>query len=76
VLELGDDTLKAIAHELVGVVRRNASIDWDKKEQVRASLRRHIRLLLARYKYPPDKQEAAVLLVLQQAETVAAETAA
>ena len=72
VLELGDDTLKAIAHELVAVVRRNATIDWDKKEQVRASLRRHIRRLLAKYKYPPDKQESAVSLVMQQAELFAA----
>jgi type I restriction enzyme, R subunit len=76
VLELGDETLKAIAHELVAVVRRNATIDWDKKEQVRASLRRHIRRLLARYKYPPDKQESAVLLVMQQAELFAAELTA
>ncbi len=43
IVELGDGTLKAIAHKLVGVVRRNATIDWNKKEQVRASLRRHIR---------------------------------
>ena len=76
VLELGDDTLKAIAHELVAVVRRNATIDWDKKEQVRASLRRHIRRLLAKYKYPPDKQESAVALVMQQAELFAAELVA
>jgi type I restriction enzyme R subunit len=46
------------------------------REQVRASLRRHVRRPLARYKYPPDKQEAAVLLVLQQAETLAADFAA
>jgi type I restriction enzyme, R subunit len=76
VLELSDDTLKAIAHELVAVVRRNATIDWDKKEQVRASLRRHIRRLLAKYKYPPDKQESAVILVMQQAELFAAELVA
>ena len=76
VLELGDDTLKAIAHELVAVVRRNATIDWDKKEQVRASLRRHISRLLAKYKYPPDKQESAVALVMQQAELFAAELVA
>jgi DNA invertase Pin-like site-specific DNA recombinase len=76
VLELGDDTLKAIAHELVAVVRRNATIDWDKKEQVRASLRRHIRRLLAKHKYPPDKQESAVSLVMQQAELFAAELVA
>jgi type I restriction enzyme R subunit len=76
VVELGDDTLKAIAHELVDIVRRNATVDWDKKEQVRASLRRHIRRLLTKYQYPPDKQESAVLLVMQQAELFAAEVAA
>ncbi len=75
VLELGDETLKAIAHGLVSVVRRNASVDWDKKEQVRASLRRHIRRLLAKYKYPPDKQESAVVLVMQQAELFAVSAA-
>jgi type I restriction enzyme R subunit len=76
VLQLGDDTLKAIAHELVGIVRRNATVDWDKKEQVRASLRRHIRRLLTKYKYPPDQQETAVALVMQQAETLAGQVAA
>jgi type I restriction enzyme, R subunit len=72
VLELGDETLKTIARELVLVVQRNATIDWDKKEQVRASLRRHIRRLLSRHRYPPDKQEAAVQLVMHQAERLAA----
>jgi type I restriction enzyme, R subunit len=68
--------LKAIARELVSIMRRNTTVDWDKKEQVRASLRRHIRRLLTKYKYPPDKQESAVLLVIQQAELIAAEQAA
>ena len=72
VMELGDDVLKRIAQELVDVVRANATVDWDKKEQVRASLRRHIRRLLTKYHYPPDKQEAAVQLVMQQAELLAA----
>ncbi|EQD58745.1 type I site-specific deoxyribonuclease, HsdR, partial [mine drainage metagenome] len=72
VMELGDDVLKHIAQELVDVVRANATVDWDKKEQVRASLRRHIRRLLTKYHYPPDKQEAAVHLVMQQAELLAA----
>ena len=75
VLELGDDTLKRIAQELVTVVRRNATVDWDKKEQVRASLRRHVRRLLMKHKYPPDQQEAAVDLVMEQAETFAREVA-
>jgi len=76
VLELGDDTLKKIAQELVEAVRRNATIDWDKKEQVRASMRRHIKRLLVKYRYPPDKQESAIILVMDQAERLAAAVAA
>lgn len=68
--------LRAIAHELVDIVRRNATVNWDKNEQVRASLRRHIRWLLAKYRNPPDKQEDAVLMVMQQAELFAAAVAA
>jgi type I restriction enzyme, R subunit len=56
-LELSDDTLKAIARELVSIVRRNTTVDWDKKEQVRASLRRHIRRLLTKYKYPNSQMQ-------------------
>lgn len=76
VVELGDETLKSIAQELVEAVRRNATVDWDKKEQVRASLRRHIRRLLVKYRYPPDKQEGAIALVMDQAERLAGELAA
>jgi len=71
VLELGDDVLKRIAQELVAVVRESATVDWDKKEQVRALLRSKIRRLLTKYRYPPDKQEVAVQLVIEQAETLA-----
>jgi type I restriction enzyme R subunit len=66
-------TLKQIATELVGIVRRDAKTDWAVKEQVRAQLRRSIKRLLRKYKYPPDQQENAVLLVLQQAEVIADE---
>lgn len=71
VMEMGDDILKQIAQELVSVVRENATVDWDKKEQVRASLRRHVKRLLVKYHYPPDKQESAIQLVMQQAERLA-----
>jgi hypothetical protein len=54
VLELGDDVLKAIARELVEVVRRSATIDWNLKESARAGLRAKVRRLVARYDYPPD----------------------
>lgn len=71
VLEMGDDLLKRIARELVDSVRRNATIDWSEKEQVRARMRAAIRRLLNRYGYPPDKQPAAIDLVMNQAELLA-----
>ena len=76
VMELGDDVLKQIAQELVTVVGENATVNWDKKAQLRALLRSRIRRLLSRYHYPPDRQEAAVALVIEQAEVLAAEVAA
>lgn len=72
VLQLGDQVLKQIAQELVAVVRSNTSVDWDRKEQVRALLRSKIRRLLTKHHYPPDKQEAAVQVVIEQAEALAA----
>ena len=73
VLELGDDVLKLIAQELVKAVRESASIDWNLKESVRAGLRAKVRRLLTRYDYPPDKEERAIQLVLEQAELLAEE---
>ena len=66
--ELGDDTLKKIAQELVTMLRKNTSIDWTLKESVRAKLRVYVKKLLNKYKYPPDKQEQATKTVLEQAE--------
>ena len=76
VMELGDDTLKAIARELVQSVRRNVTIDWTVKESVRAKLRVIVRRLLKKYGYPPDKQEKATHTVLQQAELLCKDWAA
>jgi type I restriction enzyme R subunit len=76
VMELGDETLKKIAHELVDIVRRDAKTDWNVKEQVRAKLRATIKRLLLKYGYPPDEEPAATKLVLEQAEVIAGEPAA
>ena len=65
--ELGDETLKTIAKELVVMLRRNTSIDWTLKESVQAKLRVLVKKLLNKYKYPPDKQEQATVIVLEQA---------
>ena len=69
---LGDETLRAIAHELVETVRRNVTIDWTLRENVRAHLRVLVRRILRRYGYPPDKQEKATQTVLEQAEVLSA----
>ena len=74
VMDLSDETLKKIAHELVDIVRRDAKTDWAVKEQVRAKLRATIKRLLLKYGYPPDQEPAATQLVLEQAEVIAAET--
>lgn len=68
VMELGDETLKKIAQELVILLRKSTTIDWTLKESVRAKLRVLIKKLLNKYKYPPDKQETATVIVLEQAE--------
>jgi len=73
---LGDETLQAIARELVQTVRRNVTIDWTVKESIRAKLRTTVKRLLRKYGYPPDKQEKATLTVLQQAELLCKDWAA
>ncbi|MBX6722930.1 MAG: DUF3387 domain-containing protein, partial [Dactylosporangium sp.] len=65
---LGDETLKIIARELVATVRRNVTIDWTIRENVRAQLRVYVKRILRKYGYPPDKQEQATQTVLEQAE--------
>ncbi len=67
---LGDETLRAIACELVETVRNNVAIDWTMRESVRANLRRLVRRTLRRHGYPPDRQERATATVLEQAEAL------
>jgi type I restriction enzyme R subunit len=68
---LGDETLKAIARELVETVRKNATIDWTVRETVRAQMRVMVKRILRKYGYPPDKQEKATHTVIEQAEVIA-----
>lgn len=71
VIELGDETLKKIAIDLVRVIQKNVTIDWNQKESVKAGMRASIKRLLAKYDYPPDAEAKAVELVLEQAELIA-----
>lgn len=70
VRELGDDTLKKIAIELTENLRKNTTIDWAVRETVRAKLRLMIKRILRKYKYPPDQEQSAIDIVLEQAETL------
>ena len=70
VRELGDEILKKIAHELVEKLRKSTTVDWQVRDSVRAKLRNMVRVLLRRYKYPPDMADEAINLVLKQAEVL------
>ena len=66
----GDETLRAIARELVYTVRYNVTIDWTLRENVRAKLRAKVKRILRKHGYPPDKPEKATVTVLEQAEVL------
>ena len=70
VRELSDETMKKIAHELTESLRKNLTVDWSQREGVRAKLRLMVKRILRKYKYPPDQQDAAVQLILQQAHAL------
>ena len=69
---LGDETLRRIAQELVRTVRNNVTIDWARRENVRAKLRAAVKRVLNKHGYPPDKREKAAGTVLEQAEALSA----
>jgi type I restriction enzyme R subunit len=70
VRELGDEILAKIAHELTASLRSNVTVDWGQRESIRAKLRLMVKRILRKYKYPPDQQEGAAEIILQQAETL------
>jgi len=67
------DTLRELAVVLTETIRKNASIDWQIKESVRAKLKVSVKRLLRKYGYPPDMQLLATETVLKQAELIANE---
>ncbi|CAB0816872.1 type I restriction endonuclease subunit R [Corynebacterium diphtheriae] len=68
---LGDDVLAEIARDLVATMRRDTRTDWTVRDDVKAKLRRTIKLLLRKYGYPPDRQKEATQLVYEQMEKFA-----
>ena len=58
----------AITKELADTLRRNKTIDWQKRESARAKMRMLIKKLLKKHKYPPEGMEDAVQTVMTQCE--------
>ncbi|GAA2440932.1 type I restriction endonuclease subunit R [Streptomyces macrosporus] len=70
-LTMGESKLAAIARDLVKQIRNDATVDWQRQEQVQARMRSKIKRLLKRHGYPPDAEPSAIERVLRQAETFA-----
>ncbi len=70
---MGKDKLRELAVVLTETIRRNASIDWQIKESVRAKLKVAVKRILRKFGYPPDMQKLATETVLKQAEMIANE---
>ena len=60
--------LVEMTRELTDMLRRNKTVDWQKKESARANMRKMVKRLLKRYKYPPEGQEEALETVIWQCE--------
>ena len=67
---LGSKGLRELAQELVRRMKPLVTVDWAVKENIRAKLRVEVRRLLRRYGYPPDFQQMAIDLVMEQANVV------
>lgn len=63
-----NDELIAITKELADTLRRNKTIDWQKRESARAKMRMLIKKLLKKHKYPPEGMDDAVQTVMTQCE--------
>jgi type I restriction enzyme R subunit len=63
-----NDELIAMTRELTDMLRQSRSIDWQKKESARAGMRRMVKKLLKKFKYPPEGMEDAIATVIGQCE--------
>ena len=63
-----NDELIAMTKELADTLRKNKTIDWQKRESARAKMRMLIRRLLKKHKYPPEGMDDAVQTVMTQCE--------
>ena len=70
---MGGEKLRFLAQELVGRVKQNVTIDWQIRENARAQIRVMVKRILRKHGYPPDMQQRATELVLEQTEVLCKE---
>lgn len=70
---LEDQKMKELIHVIVDTIRKNATVDWEKRGDVRAKLRLTVKKILMRYGYPPDLARIEADRVLEQGELLASE---
>lgn len=63
-----NEQLVSLTKDLTDMLRKNRTIDWNRREAERANMRRLVKRLLKKYKYPPEKAEEAMNIVLKQCE--------
>ena len=72
-LHLDDHKMKELIHHIVDFIRKNATVDWSKRSDVKAKLRLTVRKLLIKYGYPPDLARMEADRVIEQNELLANE---
>ncbi len=68
---LDDNKMKELIHHIVDIIRKNATVDWNKRSDVRAKLRLTVRKILIKYGYPPDLARMEADKVIEQSEALA-----
>lgn len=63
-----NEELVAITKELTETLRKNRTVDWQKRDSARASMRMMVKRLLKKHRYPPEGMEDAVQTVMSQCE--------
>lgn len=63
-----NDDLVSLTRELTEMLKKNRTIDWNRRESERANMRRLVKRLLKKYKYPPEEAEDAMEIVIKQCE--------
>lgn len=69
-----NEQLVNLTKELTEMLRKNRTIDWTRRESERANMRRLVKRLLKKYKYPPEEADNAMTIVLSQCEQWADDT--